>query len=178
MNTIYFGDKFLGFRYAWIPATAWIYPVTTPATPLNVQLTNGEVDVVAFSDSLGTKVVQQILIPGDLDTGGTAGLIPTGYSATGAASKNIEFTLSHSAKANGEAIDAAHTDLISGDLSVDPTTKDLDVFDTEWAPTVSTLSWVGLDLVRLKFGRTAPTTNDLVGDYYHIGLLIKLPVLP
>ena len=176
MNTIYFGDKFLASRFADIPAQAWVYPVTTPATPLLDTGTNGEISAVAFSDGLGTQVVNQIMTPSDLDTSGTVTFHAYGYAATAAGSKNIEYTFYHSAKSDSENWDAAHSTKISGDLVPDSTQDDLDYFT--WTETVSNLGWAANDHLRIKLARTAPSANDLVGNYNHTLFRIEYPVLP
>jgi len=136
--------------------------------------TNGEIDSNAFDDTTEEFVEGNFQVPADLDTSGTVTFRSIGYAQTAVASKNIELTFYHSAKADGESWDAAYATKISGDLATDGTQDQLDVF--AWTETVSNLGWAALDNVRWKIGRTAPSADNLSDDWNQVHFSIALPM--
>ncbi len=161
------------WRFIDIAAGAWDYPQANPA-PLDTDIgTNGTIKRQLFDDTTEEFIIAQIRLPSDLDSGGTVNFELYGYAVAAAASKNVEFTIYHSAKNDGENWDAAFASKVSGDLATDSTQDQLDSFS--WNETVATLGWAADDLVRIKLGRTAPSVNNLVGDYGLTHFRLKIP---
>lgn len=161
------------FRFIDIPAGAWDYPAANPAPLATDSGANGTIKRHLFDDTTEEFVIAQVKMPSDLDTGGTVYFETFGYAVTSAASKNIELTFYHSAKADGEDWDAAYSSKVSGDLACDATQDQLDHFS--WNETVANLGFAADDLVRIKLSRTAPSADNLVGDYSLCHFRIKVP---
>lgn len=154
------------------PAGRFDYPASNPA-PLDTDSgSNGTIKRHLFDDTTPEYVIGQFVVPSDIDASGTVTFETYGYAVTAAASKNVEFTFDHCSKADGESWDAAFTSEVSGDLACDATQDQLDRFT--WTETVSNLGWSANDQCRFKLSRTAPSTNNLSGDYglTHFRILI------
>ncbi len=161
------------WRFIDIAAGAWDYPQANPA-PLDTDVgTNGTIKRHLFDDTTEEFIIAQIRLPSDLDSGGTVNFELYGYAVAAAASKNVEFTIYHSAKNDGENWDAAFSSKVSGDLATDSTQDQLDSFS--WNETVATLGWAADDHVRIKLGRTAPSVNNLPGDWGLTHFRLKIP---
>ncbi len=161
------------WRFIDLVPGAWDYPAANPA-PLDTDTgTNGTMKRHLFDDTTEEQIIAQIRLPSDLDSAGTVFFELYGYAVAAAASKNVEFTFYHSPKNDGENWDAAFSSKISGDLATDATQDQLDSFS--WSETVATLGWAADDLVRIKIGRTAPSVNNLVGDYGLTHFRLKIP---
>ena len=158
---------------AYLPAGSWTLPSTNYAPPDTLVLTNGTIYVHLFDDG-GTEYLESVfVVPSDIDASGTVTIETYGMAITAAASKNVEFTFYHSAKADGEDIDAAYSTEVSGDLATDSTQDNLDRFT--FTETVSNLGWAANDNVRIKLGRTPASANELSGDYGLISGKIIIP---
>lgn len=136
--------------------------------------TNGKIGRHRYDDTTEEFLgVDTIKLPSDLNTGGTVAFELDGAAVTAAASKNVEFTVYHSAVTDSEATDATFATVVSGDLACDATQGDLDQFS--WTATVADLGWAASDLVRTKRSRTAPSANNLTGDYAEYCFRIRVP---
>jgi len=154
-------------------AGSFDYPTTNPA-PLDTDTgTNGTIKRQLMDDTTEEFVIGQGQICSDIDLTGTVTFEAYGYASTAASSKNIELTYRHSAKTDAESWDAAYTTTISGDLSL-VTTQDL-LDRHSWTNTVSNLGWAANDHIRFKLSRTAPTANDLTGDYGVTHFRVRIP---
>ena len=161
------------WRFVNIPAGSWDYPDTNIA-PLDTDTgTNGTIKRQLFDDTTEEFLKAVIQMPSDLDAADTVFFEAYGYAETAVADSYIELTLYHSAKTDGESWDAAYSSKISGDLSTDGTQDQLDYFS--WSETVSTLSWAANDQIRIKLSRSAPSANNLSGDWGLTHFRIKLP---
>ncbi len=161
------------WRFIDIAAGAWDYPQANPA-PLDTDVgTNGTIKRHLFDDTTEESIIAQIKLPSDLDLAGTVSFETFGYAVVAAASKNIELTFYHSAKTDAENWDAAFSSKVSGDLATDPTQDQLDLFS--WTETIANLGWAAGDHVRIKLSRTAPSVNNLVGDYGVTHFRLKIP---
>lgn len=148
------------------------YPVAN-AAPLDVDTgTNGIVFRHLFDDTTPEFVEGIFKVPADVDGGGTVTFRTEGYAVT-ADTANIEWTFDHSAVADSESWDTAYTSEISGDLACDPVQDDLDFFS--FTETIANLDWSANDVVRFKLSRTAPTTDNLPGDYGLTHFRIDIP---
>lgn len=162
------------FWYEYWQAGEFDYPDSNSPEAERDSGANGKIRSLLFDDTTEEQILKQYRIPSLLDTSGTVTFETYGYAKTAAASKNIEWTFYHSAKADGENWDAAYSSKVSGDLATDSTQDQLDYFT--WTETVSNLSWTANDHQRWKLGRTQPSANNLVGDYRFIGFGIRIPV--
>ena len=143
------------------PAGSFDYPTTNPAPFEYATGTNGKIGRHLFDDTTEEQVESVFTLPSAI--AGTVTFELYGYSITAAASKNVEFTLYHSARQNAEDWDDAYSSKISGDLATNSSQDSLSRFT--WTETISNLGWTANDQVRIKLGRTAPSVNNLVGDY-------------
>lgn len=154
-------------------AGAFALPTTNPAPPDRDTGSNGFLYRQLFDDTTQEYAEGGFMVPADLDAAGTVTFKTVGYAVTAAASKNIQLSLEHSAKADGESWDAAYTAEDSGDLATDGTQDQLDVFS--WTETVANLGWTAGDFVRFKISRKAPGSNNLSGDWGLNLLVISIP---
>ena len=161
------------WRFINLPAGSWDYPTANPA-PLDTDTgTNGSIKYQRFDDTTEQFVIAVIQMPSDLDVADTVYFEAYGYAETAVADSYIELTVYHSAKTDGESWDAAYSSKISGDLTTDGTQDQLDYFS--WSETVSTLSWAADDQIRIKLSRSAPTANNLSGNWGLTHFRLKLP---
>ena len=161
------------WRFVNLPAGSWDYPDTNIA-PLDTDTgTNGSIKRQLFDDTTEEFVIAVVQMPSDLDIADTVFFEAYGYAETAVADSYIELTVYHSAKTDGESWDAAYSSKISGDLTTDGSQDFLDYFS--WSETVSTLGWAVDDQVRIKLSRSAPTANNLSGDWDLTHFRIKLP---
>ncbi len=148
------------------------YPVAN-AAPLDVDvLTNGIIFRHLFDDTTPEFVEGIFVVPDNISAVGTVTITTEGYAVT-ADTANIEWTFDHSAVADSESWDTAYTSVVSGDFACDTTQDDRDTF--AFTETVATLDWVAGDVVRFKLSRTAPSTDNLPGDYGLTHLTIDIP---
>lgn len=153
------------------PAGNWNYPTSNPA-PLDEDTgTNGTIIRQLFDDTTEEFVEAVFKLPPAI--AGTVTFYIEGYAVTAVASKNVEFTFYHSAKADGESWDAAFSSKVSGDLATDGTQDQMDFFS--FTETVSNLGWTAGDQVRIKLSRTAPSADNLSGDYGLTHFRISVP---
>lgn len=136
-------------------------------------LTNGLQDSLRFDDTTQEFANQYFRAPTDINTSGTVTFRLVGYSVTAAANKNVEFTFDYSAREDTESIDNAFTSLVSGDLPLGGVQDALDFLT--WTETVSNLGWVSNDHIRIRLSRTAPSSDNLSGDYRVLYLKIDIP---
>lgn len=159
-----------------IPAGAWSYPPSNPA-PLERDVgTNGGMFRHLFDDTTEEFIILEpaFELPDNLDTAGTIYFSLYGYAVT-ADGNEVQFRISHSAKAEGESWDAAYATKDSGDKVTDGNQDEID--QIEWNETVSNLGWAASDLVRLMLSRIAIDDGTKVtGDYGVLNLKIRIPV--
>jgi len=161
------------WRFVNLPAGSWDYPTANPA-PLDTDTgTNGTIKRQLFDDTTEEFVIVVVQMPSDLDVADTVFFEAYGYAETAVADSYIELTVYHSAKTDGESWDAAYSSKISGDLTTDGSQDYLDYFS--WSETVSTLGWAVNDQIRIKLSRSAPSANNLSGDWGLTHFRIKLP---
>ena len=96
-----------------------------------------------------------------------------GWAKTAAASKNIEYTYYYSPKKYGEDWDTAYSSLVSGDLALYSTQDYRD--NLRFQLSINTAGFEAYDVVESKISRTAPSANNLSGDYYFEKLRIWIP---
>jgi len=153
------------------PAGAWELPSVNYA-PLDKDIgTHGTILRHLYDDTTEEFVEAVFQVMNSIGTGNVT-FEAYGYAVTAALSKNIELTFYHSAKSGGENWDAAYSSVISGDLATDDSQDPLDYFT--WTEDIGTLGWSANDLVRIKLSRTAPTSDNLSGDWglTHFRILI------
>ena len=158
------------FQLASLPATESAFPPSTKVGSNNLTM------AVAFDDTTQEYRNGVFKVPSDIDTAGTVTLRVAGRSATGAASKTVEFDFDHYARANGEASDGStpYTTEASGAKSVDATQNDIDIIT--WTETVSNLGWSADDEVFFRISRDTGANDDLVGDYYGFSFTVIIPL--
>lgn len=155
------------------PAGSFGYPTDYPA-PLDQDTgTNGTILRQLFDDTQQEYILLPFIVPQNLDTAGTVTFSATGYAVTAAASKYIQLSFEHCAKADTESWDAAYTAEDSGDLATDASQDQLDQFT--WTETVSNLGWAAGDHVRAKLSRKAPSGTNLSGDWGLCAFTIRIP---
>jgi hypothetical protein len=143
-------------------AGSFDFPASDPA-PLDTDSGTGTIKRHLFDDTTQEYVIGQFVVPSDIDASGTVTFEAYGYAVTAAASKNIELTFDHCSKADGETWDDSFTSEVSGDLAVEATQDFLSRHT--WTETVANLGWAANDQCRFKLSRTAPSANNLSGDY-------------
>lgn len=165
----------MSFIYIELEAGSFGYPVANPAPLDRDVFTNGTKLRQLFDDTIEEFIERTIPeIPDNIDGAGTVTFIAKGYAKTAAASKNIKLRLGHSAVLAGETFDKAYTDEDSGDLATDSTQDNMDRLT--WTETVSNLTWIAGEEIRLQLSRIAPGANNLVGDYGLTSFTLKIPV--
>lgn len=159
-----------------LPAGSWNYPTANPA-PLDRDIgTNGGMFRHLFDDTTEEFILLEpaFELPDNLDAAGTVYFSLYGYAKT-ADGNEVQFRISHSAKAEGESWDAAYGTLDSGDKATDADQDEIDKI--EWNETVSNLGWATEDLIRLMLSRIAIDDGTKVtGDYCFLNLKIRIPV--
>lgn len=164
------------YRELNFPAGSWNYPTSNPA-PLDRDTgTNGGMFRHLFDDTTEEFILLEpaFEIPDNLDTAGTVYFSLYGYAVV-ADGNEVQFKISHSAKAEGESWDAAYGTKDSGDKATDAQQDEID--QITWNETVSNLGWAAQDLIRLMLSRIAiddGTKTD--GDYGVLNLKIRIPV--
>jgi hypothetical protein len=155
------------------PSGSWDYPTANPA-PLDTDTgTNGTIKRHLFDDTNEEFVESVFQVPLDLGTGDVT-FEAYGYASTADATNNkIALTFYHKAISDSESWDQAYTAKASGDLVTDATQDDIDYFT--WTETVANLEWTAGEFVRIKLSRTAPTGNELVGDWGLTHFRISIP---
>lgn len=129
--------------------------------------------VLAFDSSTEEYANSALVVPDDIDSAGTVTFRVACSPKTGAASKNVGWTLGHRPVATSEAIDGSYTDEDSGAISITSTTGNQTVM--EWTETVSNLGWVAGDTVYFRLSRDTTVANNLAGDCYLVWLQVDVP---
>jgi hypothetical protein len=148
---------------------------TTPG-PLDTDTgTNGQIQRHMMDDTTEEYILHQNKVCSDLNLSGTATIRVDGYAktCTPTTTTKIEITVRVSGRTAGESWDAAYTTTVSGDLTLKTTQ---DAFDHHsFTVVASTLGIAANDSVRLMVSRTAPTTQNLSGDYGITYAAVDLP---
>jgi hypothetical protein len=133
--------------------------------------------VYALDDTEATAITEPLgfnfSIPPNFDPSGFIMLECVGWAKTAAASKNIEYTYYYSPKKYGEDWDTAYSSLVSGDLALYSTQDYRD--NLRFQLSINTAGLEAYDVVESKIARTAPSANNLSGDYYFEKLRIWIP---
>ena len=164
------------YREVNLPAGCWNYPVANPA-PLDRDVgTNGDMFRHLFDKTTEEFIIlaPAFELPDGLDASGTVYFSLYGYAKV-ADGNEVQFRISHSAKAEGESWDAAYATKDSGDKVTDAQQDEIDKI--EWSETVSNLGWSAEDLVRLMLSRIAIDDGSIVNDdYCFLNLKIRVPI--
>jgi len=129
--------------------------------------------VYALDDTTEEPLGFNYSIPTNFDPSGYLMIEVVGFPKTVAASKNVEFTYYYSCGNHDESWDVAYSNLISGDLPCINTAKDRHIF--RFQKDIYTISPALFDVVESKISRTAPSANNLAGDFYFEKLRIWIP---
>lgn len=129
--------------------------------------------VYALDDTTEEPLGFNFSIPPNFDPSGFIMLECIGWAKTAAASKNIEYTYYYSPKKYGEDWDTAYSSLVSGDLALYSTQDYRD--NLRFQLSINTAGFEPYDVVESKISRTAPSANNLTGDYYFEKLRIWIP---
>jgi len=129
--------------------------------------------VYALDDTTEEPLGFNFSIPPNFDPSGFIMLECVGWAKTAAASKNIEYTYYYSPKKYGEDWDTAYSSLVSGDLALYSTQDYRD--NLRFQLSMNTAGLEAYDVVESKIARTAPSANNLSGDYYFEKLRIWIP---
>jgi len=133
--------------------------------------------VYALDDTEATAITEPLgfnfSIPPNFDPSGFIMLECSGWAKTAAASKNIEYTYYYSPKKYGEDWDTAYSSLVSGDLALYSTQDYRD--NLRFQLSINTAGLEAYDVVESKLSRTAPSADNLSGDYYFEKLRIWIP---
>jgi hypothetical protein len=133
--------------------------------------------VYALDDTEATAITEPLgfnfSIPPNFDPSGFIMLECVGWAKTAAASKNIEYTYYYSPKKYGEDWDTAYSNIVSGDLALYSTQDYRD--NLRFQLSINTAGLEAYDVVESKIARTAPSANNLSGDYYFEKLRIWIP---
>lgn len=129
--------------------------------------------VYALDDTTEEPLGFNFSIPPNFDPSGFIMLECVGWAKTAAASKNIEYTYYYSPKKYGEDWDTAYSNIVSGDLALYSTQDYRDILRFQLS--INTMGVEAYDVVESKIARTAPSANNLSGDYYFEKLRIWIP---
>jgi len=133
--------------------------------------------VYALDDTEATAITEPLgfnfSIPPNFDPSGFIMLECVGWAKTAAASKNIEYTYYYSPKKYGEDWDTAYSNVVSGDLALYSTQDYRD--NLRFQLSINSMVLEAYDVVESKIARTAPSANNLTGDYYFEKLRIWIP---
>ena len=133
--------------------------------------------VYALDDTEATAITEPLgfnfSIPPNFDPSGFIMLECVGWAKTAAASKNIEYTYYYSPKKYGEDWDTAYSNVVSGDLALYSTQDYRD--NLRFQLSINSMGLEAYDVVESKIARTAPSANNLSGDYYFEKLRIWIP---
>jgi hypothetical protein len=129
--------------------------------------------VYALDDTTEEPLGFNFSIPPNFDFSGFIMLECIGWAKTAAASKNIEYTYYYSPKKYGEDWDTAYSSLVSGDLALYSTQDYRDILRFQLS--INTMGVEAYDVVESKIARTAPSANNLTGDYCFEKLRIWIP---
>jgi len=129
--------------------------------------------VYALDDTTEEPLGFNFSIPPNFDPSGFIMLECVGWAKTAAASKNIEYTYYYSPKKYGEDWDTAYSNIVSGDLALYSTQDYRD--NLRFQLSINTAGFEPYDVVESKISRTAPSANNLTGDYYFEKLRIWIP---
>jgi hypothetical protein len=171
-----------GLKWATLPTKDLILQPTAMA-PLETAAPGWEVvdfgtivaTVAAFDDTTEEYQNFKSAIPAEINTAGTVTFEVHCTPKTGAASKNVGWTVGHRAVANGETIDGAYTEEDSGAKAIDATTGDESIH--QWTETVSNLGWAAGDTVYFRLSRDPSVADDLTGDCYLLLFRVLIPVV-
>lgn len=129
--------------------------------------------VYALDDTTEEPLGFNFSIPPRFDPSGSIMLECVGWAKTAAASKNIEYTYYYSPHKYGEDWDSSYSNVVSGDLALYSTQDYRDNFRFQLS--INTMGVEAYDVVESKIARTAPSANNLTGDYYFEKLRIWIP---
>ena len=129
--------------------------------------------VYALDDTTEELLGFNYSIPPNFDPSGAILIECSGWAKTAAASKNIEYTYYYSPKKYGEDWDSSYSNVVSGDLSTYSTQDYRD--NHRFQLSINTLGVEPYDIVESKISRTAPSANNLSGDYYFEKVRIWIP---
>jgi len=129
--------------------------------------------VYALDDTTEEPLGFNYSIPANFDPSGSLMVEVVGFPKTVAASKNVEFTYYYSCGNHDESWDTAYSNFISGDLSCINTAKDRHIF--RFQKDIYTIAPALYDVVESKISRTAPSANNLEGDFYLEKIRIWIP---
>jgi hypothetical protein len=129
--------------------------------------------VYALDDTTEEPLGFNFSIPPNFDPSGFIMLECVGWAKTAAASKNIEYTYYYSPKKYGEDWDTAYSNIVSGDLALYSTQDYRD--NLRFQLSINTMGVEAYDVVEGKISRTAPSMNNLSGNYYFEKLRIWIP---
>jgi hypothetical protein len=151
------------------------YPVTSDFPGLETLVGTNILKkyVYALDDTTEEPLGFNFSIPPNFDPSGFIMLECVGWAKTAAASKNIEYTYYYSPKKYGEDWDTDYSSLVSGDLALYSTQDYRD--NLRFQLSINTAGFEAYDVVESKISRTAPSANNLSGDYYFEKLRIWIP---
>lgn len=129
--------------------------------------------VYALDDTTEEPLGFNFSIPPRFDPSGSILIECVGWAKTAAANKNIEFTYYYSPSKYGEDWDSAYSNVVSGNLALYSTQDYRD--NLRFQLSINTAGFEAYDVVESKISRTAPSTNNLSGDYYFEKLRIWIP---
>ncbi len=112
-------------------------------------------------------------VPADIDPAGTVTFKAACLPRTGASSKNVGWTLEHTARASGESLNGTYTSEDSGAVSLNASTNGLT--EVSWTETVSNLGWVAGDLVPFRISRDTTVANNQTSDVGLVHFDIQIP---
>lgn len=113
-------------------------------------------------------------VPADIDTAGTVTFRAFCLPRTGVASKNVGWTLEHTARATGESLDATYTAEDSAATSINSSTNGLT--EVSWTETVANLGWAAGDLVPFRVSRNTSVANNQTSDVGLVHFEIQVPI--
>lgn len=129
--------------------------------------------VYALDDTTEEPLGFNFSIPPRFDPSGSILIECVGWAKTAAANKNIEFTYYYSPSKYGEDWDSAYSNVVSGDLALYSAQDYRD--NLRFQLSINTAGFEAYDVVESKISRTAPSANNLSGDYYFEKLRLWIP---
>ena len=129
--------------------------------------------VYALDDTTEEPLGFNFSIPPNFDPSGYLMIEVVGFPKTVAASKNVEFTYYYSCGNHDESWDTAYSNFISGDLACINTAKDRHIF--RFQRDIYTIAPALFDVIESKISRTAPSANNLAGNFYLEKIRIWIP---
>jgi hypothetical protein len=152
-------------RVITINAGGWDYPTSDPAELDTDSGTNGTIKRQLFDDTTEETVIQNIIVPYDIDTTGRIVFEVYGYSSTAAASQSVRYKVSYSPVTNGESWDASFSTL-ANEINVSGTQDYIDA--NTFSTVASNLSISANDEMRIKLSRTTVLSGTTVSGNYGV----------